>query len=142
MTLTMDINTSRYVKSPKEINGVKVVNNINEAVNALLNKTPIARFEYGESMKPILNDGEYGIVYPIDSLDDVKVGDAVLCEVDGYLMTHMVIVKSESNSKTPYFLIGSSHMQLYGWTNKIYGIVIGTDVFEEPRRFDEVEEIK
>lgn len=139
----MKLSTTKYVKSPKEINGVKVVNDITEAIDALLNKkTPIARFEYGESMKPILNDGEYCIVYPIDSLDDVKAGDAVLCNVNGYLMTHMVILKSESNHETPYFLIGSSRMEIYGWTNKIYGVAVGTNIIEEPLQFAEAEEIK
>lgn len=139
----MNINNIKYVKSPKEINGVEVVNDISKAIKTLHDKKiPIARFEYGESMKPILNDGEYCIVYPIDNLNDVKVGDAVLCDVNGYLMTHMVILKSESNYDTPYFLIGSSRMELYGWTNKIYGVAVGTNIFEEPLSFADAEELK
>lgn len=137
----MKINTC-YVKSPKEINGIKVVNDINDAVSALLNNVSIARFEYGNSMMPILKDGEYGIVHPIKHLEDVKIGDAVLCEVNGHLMTHMVMLKSSSNCETPYFLIGNTHMQFYGWTNKIYGVVVGTNILEKPIAFADVEEIK
>ena len=34
----MKLSTAKYVKSPKEINGVKVVNDIAEAIDVLLHK--------------------------------------------------------------------------------------------------------
>ena len=88
----MKIENTKYVKSPKHINGITVVNDIVEAVNELKKGNTIARFEYGDSMMPILKNGEYGIATPIQSLEDVSVGDAVVCEVNGHLMTHMVML--------------------------------------------------
>lgn len=126
---------AKKVKYPTKINGIRVVNDINDAIKELENKRTIARFEFGESMSPILKNGEYAIVTPIQNISDVKIGDAVLCEVNGYPMTHMVLMKSNSGSE-PFFLIGSSHFEIYGWTNKIYGIAHGTDVCEEEDFFE------
>lgn len=137
----MKIEKIKYVKSPKHINGITVVNDITEAVNELKNGNTIARFEYGDSMMPILKNGEYGIATPIQNLEDISIGDAVVCEVNGHLMTHMVMLISYSNHNTPYFLIGNTWMQFYGWTNKIYGVVKGTDICEEPIDFDKFEEV-
>lgn len=123
----------KYVKSPSTIrydgDNVKVVNDIEEAVKELEKGNEIARFEFGNSMHPILKDGEYGIVVPIN-IADVNVGDAVLCEVNGQLMTHMVMMVSDSACDGRYVLIGNTWMQFYGWTNKVYGGVIGTNIFE------------
>lgn len=117
------------IKNPKTIDNVKVVNDIHDAVKCVRNGEMVARFEWGTSMEPVLEHGEYGIITPID-VKDVNVGDAVLCEVNGFLMTHMVIIKSDSHKDTPQFLIGSTKFELYGWTDKIYGIVKGTKIFE------------
>lgn len=133
----------KIVKSPKTImyNGdkIKVVNDINEAVKELKKGKEIARFEFGDSMHPILKNGEYGVVVPID-IYEVNVGDAVLCEVNGQLMTHMVAMISESSYDGRYVLIGNTWMQFYGWTNKVYGGVIGTNVFEESIDIEEIKE--
>ena len=119
-----------FVKNPTMICNVEVVNDIIEAVERVQNGDTIARFEWGDSMQPILCHGEYGIISPIDP-NNVKVGDAVLCKVNGYLMTHMVVLKSNSaHGDKPYFLIGSTSYDIYGWTSDIYGIVKGTNVFE------------
>lgn len=126
----------KKVKNPSKINGIKVVNEIGEAIKALQENRAIARFEFGDSMHPILKNGEYAIITPIKDVDEVKIGDAVFCEVNGYPMTHMVLMKSNSaNGKL--FLIGSSRFEIYGWTNTIYGIAHGTDVCEEKDFFDE-----
>lgn len=135
----------KIVKSPKTItykgDEIKVVNDINEAVNELKKGNEIARFEFGDSMQPILKNGEYGVVVPIN-IDEVNIGDAVLCEVNGQLMTHMVMMISDSAYDGRYVLIGNTWMQFYGWTNKVYGGVIGTNVFEEPIDIEEINEIK
>ena len=137
-----NIEILKTVSSPKFINDVIVVNEIYEAVSYLKeNKKPIARFEFGDSMQPILKNGEYCIITPIESLNDVNVGDAVLCEVNGYLMTHMVISKSTASNRTPYFLIGDTNMNIYGWTNNIYGIAHGTSYIEKSEEYKTVEEI-
>lgn len=130
------INKETYVKSPEEILGVKVVNNAIEAFESLMNGETVARFEYGDSMMPMLKSGEYCILTPISSLNEVKEGDAVFCKVNGYLMTHMVIQKSQASADTTYFLIGDTNFNLYGWTSEIYAIAKGTNVLEEPVEFE------
>lgn len=139
------ISNEKYVKSPKHINGVKVVNDIQEAVEELKKGNTIARFEYGDSMSPILKSGEYCIIEPIkdiNGINNISVGDAVLCKVGEYLMTHMVMmISSYSNCDKPYYLIGNTWMQYYGWTDEIYGIAKGTNVIEEPIDLKSVEEI-
>lgn len=133
----------KYVKSPKYItfegDNIKVVNDINQAVEELKKGNEIARFEFGDSMHPVLKNGEYGVVVPI-SINDVNIGDAVLCEVNGYLMTHMVMMISDSAKDSRQVLIGNTHMQYYGWTDKVYGGVMGTNIIEM-NDFQEIEEI-
>lgn len=122
----------KYVKMPKFINGVRVINDIEEAVEWLKNGRTIARFEYGDSMYPLLESGEYCIIEPIKDLNKIEDGDTVLCEVGGRLMTHMVMMKSNTSKETPYFLIGTTSLYAYGWTNKIYGLCKGTNFLEMP----------
>ena len=133
----------KYVKSPSHItfegDEIKVVNDINQAVEELKKGNEIARFEFGDSMHPVLKNGEYGVVVPI-SINDVNIGDAVLCEVNGYLMTHMVMMVSDSAKDSRQVLIGNTHMQFYGWTDKVYGGVMGTNIIEM-NDFQEIEEI-
>ena len=139
------INTKiKFVKSPKfiEFEGdeIKVVNDIVEAVKELKKGNEIARFEFGNSMHPILKNGEYGVVIPID-INQVNIGDAVLCEVNGYLMTHMVVMSSDSAKDGRYVLIGDTSMNCYGWTNKVYGGVIGTNIIEMCDDIENAEEV-
>ena len=122
----------KFLNAPSEINGVKVYNDIFEALKHLKNNEQVARFEYGESMYPILKSGEYCILTPIKNLSDVNVGDAVFCNVNGYYMTHMVILKSESAYDKPKFLIGDTRFNFYGWTDEIFAKAKGTDKLEKP----------
>ena len=122
-----------FIDSPKVIEGVNVFNDEDEALEHLLNGEKVARFEYGDSMSPILESGQYCVLSPIKSLDEVNIGDAVFCRVNGYLMTHMVLMKSNSSSNTPKFLISSSGLSVYGWTDEIFAIAKGIDFFEKPR---------
>lgn len=135
------ITNVKIVNSPKTImykgEEIKVVNDINEAVKELKKGNEIARFEFGNSMYPILKSGEYGVVVPID-IYNVNIGDAVLCEVNGQLMTHMVMMVSDSACDGRYVLIGNTWMQFYGWTNKVYGGVIGTNILEIESNVEEV----
>lgn len=131
----------KFVKSPHFINDVNVVNDIEEAVEWLKMGRKVARFEFGDSMMPILKSGEYCLIEPLNDLNNVNIGDTVLCEVNGYLMTHMVIMKSNTAKDSPYFLIGSTSMYLYGWTNKIYGICKGTNVLEMHEDIEYAQEV-
>lgn len=131
----------KFVSKPSYIDGIRVVNDIEEAVECLKKGETIARFEWGESMMPLLNNGEYCTIEPVDDINDIEIGDAVLCEVNGVLMTHMVIIKSNANCNSPYFLIGSSYLHFYGWTNKIYGLCKGTNILEKPSFLEYAEEV-
>ena len=75
------VNTERYVKSPTEINGVRVVNNAGDALDALMDGETVARFEYGDSMMPMLKSGEYCILHPVTNPNKVNIGDAVFCNL-------------------------------------------------------------
>ena len=115
----------------KEINGVKIVNDEVEALSHILDGNQVARFEYGDSMSPILDNGEYAVLTPIQDYNDIQIGDAVFCEVNGVLMTHMVWLISDSSYGVKLFLIGSSQGNLYGWTNLVYAKAKGTKIFEK-----------
>lgn len=134
-----------YVSSPTHLNfqneKIKVVNDIYEAVEHLKRKEKIARYEFGNSMMPMLMSGEYCVIEPIKDIYEVNIGDTVLCDVGGHLMTHMVLMSSTTACDSPFFLIGTSSYGIYGWTNKIYGICNGTNVLEISKDVEEVEEI-
>ena len=133
------VDNVKYVKSPStiEVDGVKypVVNDIVNAVELLKQGISIARYEFGDSMSPVLVSGEYCVVEPIKELEginNIAIGDAVLCKVGDYLMTHMVMMISDSSCNGTQYLIGNTHMQFYGWTDTIYGIAKGTNILEMP----------
>ena len=125
---------NNIVNSPKVLGGVNVFNDEDEALEHLLNGEKVARFEYGNSMSPILESGQYCILTPIKSPNDVNIGDAVFCRLNGYLMTHMVLMKSNSAFDTPKFLIASSSLNVYGWTDEVYAIAKGIEFFEKPQQ--------
>lgn len=133
-----------FVDNPKDIGGVKVVQTEEEVLEALVKGETVARFEWGDSMKPILSNGEYAILTPIEKFlrDGGKIerGDAVFCEMttdDGqkYYMTHMVweISKSHKGDEL-WYKIGSSNSSVYGWTNKILAFAKGTEVIQRMTR--------
>lgn len=111
-------------KKLNKIYSFNIVQDIDEVINKLSNNECIARFEYGDSMTPILNNGEYAILMPIHSVkDDINVGDAVFCKVNEHWMTHMVWIK---NNDTNQCLIGSTNGTLYGWTDIIIAKAVRT----------------
>lgn len=136
------IEKQKFVKSPStiKVDGVEyqVINDINKAIEYLKSGVSIARFEYGDSMSPVLVSGEYCIVEPITDTDTISIGDAVLCKVGDSLMTHMVMMISDSAYNGTKFLIGNTWMQYYGWTDTIYGIAKGTNIIEIPQDIIEV----
>lgn len=108
----------KIVKNPEKLDGLRVVQNIDEVVKTLQSGETIARFEFGSSMMPIFRSGQYARLTRIHKCD-IKIGDAVFCCVNGYWMTHMVW---QYNSATGYALIGSTQMEMYGWTNEILAV--------------------
>ena len=110
-----------FVHYPEEINGIPVVQDPREVVERLAAGETIARFEYGDSMYPVLVSGEYAKLTPVTSLDEVKVGDAVCCNVMNNFMTHRVI-SEHTTPEGKCFQIGDTWGHIYGWTDIVYAI--------------------
>lgn len=100
--------------------GIRVVQDIDEVVKALDNGEMVCRYEFGDSMQPILVSGQYARLIPLRG-EIPNMGDAVFNCLDGHWNTHMVW---NVNKASGYCLIGDSHGHLYGWTNKILAVAI------------------
>lgn len=107
----------KVVENPQTLDGLRVIQEIDEVVNTLKQGECIARYERGDSMQPILVSGQYARLTPLRNKP--KNGDAVFCCVNGHWMTHMVWVSNEDSGQC---LIGSTSGQLYGWTNEILAL--------------------
>jgi len=121
------------VNFPKEINGVRVVQSTEEVVEALAKGETVCRYEWGDSMTPVLKNGEYANLTPIKDINEVQRGDAVFCKMpEGYYMTHMVweISRCGHNGR-PWFKIGSTGTSIYGWTQDVLAIATGTDHYQK-----------
>lgn len=119
---------------PTSIRGIEVVQDIKKAVAKVLKGTEIARFEFGSSMTPILFNGEFYRAKPIKDKSEVQIGDAVLCCVNGYYMTHMVL-EERGEGKDKEFLIASTNGATYGWTKRVYAIALPFGIEREEREF-------
>lgn len=114
------------VKNPQTLDGLKVVNNHQEMVEIISKGETIAHFEWGDSMSPILVDGQYCRL--VKTNETPQVGDAVFCCVNGQWMTHMVWVVNRHSGQC---FIGSTSGSLYGWTDEILAIAIPMPYIEE-----------
>lgn len=124
-----------------ELDGIRVVQDEEEAAKALANGETVCRFEYGDSMHPILRHGEYAKLTPVTDKSQVKRGDAVFCRMppfkgegmsEGYLMTHMVWEISDcGHDGELWFKIGSTSTSIYGWTKDILAIATGMNYADE-----------
>ena len=118
----------------QEITGtVMNATSLGEILGELSKGNNVARYEYGDSMMPLLQSGEYCILIPANKTT-IEVGDAVFCEVNGYVMTHMVMMISRIQGK-PMYLIGSPNYDewsgkftMYGWTSNVFAKAIGTKI--------------
>lgn len=118
---------------PSVIDGLPVVQDIEKAMHSLVDhKVPIARFEFGDSMRPILSSGQFCKITPIDNEEDIKIGDALFCEVNGYVGTHMVLLKSHIDEDKTWYLIGMTDMEPIGWTSNIFGIATAMNHYVRP----------
>lgn len=116
-----NMQASLKVDEFKEINGVEVVQDIEEAKLSVLNGKTVARYEFGDSLFPLVHSGEYLKLVPLAETEKIEPKDIVLCEVHGCLMAHMIYTATKFNNKEYYF-IASTHGTFYGWTprEKIY----------------------
>ena len=118
-------NIYKYDKIPTEIDGIEVVQEAFIAFEMLQDGQEVVRFEYGDSMLPFLESGQFCKLVPLKEGEEIEIGDIVFSIVHGTPNTHMVWAKKEFKGKT-WYLIGSSECRMIGWTNfvvaKAYGI--------------------
>lgn len=118
-----------------KIKGYKVVQDEYEAAQCLQKGETIARFEFGNSMYPILKNGEYAILHPIKKQDEIKCGTAVFCWMpfkgSGYYMTHLVTnIRHVPDTNITEYQISSTDGVIFGWTDKILAVAESTDIIE------------
>ena len=112
--------------SEGQIEGIPIVQNIADAISMLtVENKPIVRYEFGNSMMPILRSGQFCLIKPLQENEEINIGDSVFCNVDGYVGTHMVILKSATDRDNTWYLIGTSSMHVIGWTDVVYGKATG-----------------
>lgn len=126
----------RIVNEPREIDGIRVVQDSWEIKKALENKETVYHWEAGTSMQPLINHMEYCKIKPCVPVE-VKRGDAVFCVLEDeygheYPMVHQVWeISDASHNGELWFKIGSTMSTIFGWTNRVYGIAKGTNIYQE-----------
>lgn len=121
----------KIVEDPSIIDGLRVVQDSEEIAEAMKNGETVLHWELGDSMAPIINNAEYCKITPINSVDEIKRGDAVFCKVHDYYMVHQVIEISDSgHDGKKWFKIGSTNNSIYGWTQEVLGKAQGTNIFQ------------
>lgn len=126
----------KIVNEPKEIDGVRVVQDSWEIAEALKNGESVYHWEFGDSLTPLIRDKEYCLIKPCVPID-VKRGDCVFCILDDgmgheYPMVHQVWeISDASHTNELWFKIGSTMSTIFGWTKKVYGIAKGTNIYQE-----------
>jgi hypothetical protein len=78
---------------------------------------------HGNSMQGRIESGQLVTVAPVDK-KDIKVGDAVLCKVNGQEYLHLVYYIEENYADMPgrrRFQIGNAKGYINGWTEAVYG---------------------
>lgn len=126
----------KIVNNPIEIDGHRVVQMGEEIAKAMENGETVYHWELGDSMDPIIRNAEFCMISPVTNIDDIKVGDAVFCKISNgyggdYYMVHQVVCISNSgHDGKKWFKIGSTGDHIFGWTQDILGIAVGTDIFQ------------
>ena len=109
----------KFVEKPSQIDDVKVVSSYRDALIELKQGNPCCMFENGISMFPILFDREYCKLTPVEKpSEEIKVGDGVLCSVNGSMMIHRVTDIVHTENKGIWFQIGSTYGYIFGWTDE------------------------
>jgi len=85
------------------------------AIKALQEGKAVTIKPTGNSMKGKVESGSKVTVEPIP-LDEIEIGDIVLCKVKGRQYLHLVKAKDKGR-----FLIGNNRGYTNGWTSAIYG---------------------
>lgn len=72
----------------------------------------------GNSMDPLVKNGQEVTVSPITDDTKIEVDSIVLCKVAGRILLHKVLALGTSG-----FLIGSHKGSTNGWTRTLYGVL-------------------
>ena len=127
----------RTVNEPREIDGIKVVQDYEEIAKSLSNHEGVYHWEAGDSMTPLIRHMEYCKIVPCSPFD-VKRGDAVFCKMkdpasgNEYYMVHQVWEISDcGHDGRKWFKIGSTGTSVFGWSCEVLGKAYGTDIFQE-----------
>jgi len=109
----------KIVNEPREIDGMRIVQDSWEIAEALKNGETVLHWEAGTSMQPLINHMEYCKITPCVPID-VKRGDAVFCILDDgmgheYPMVHQVWEISDASHKNElWFKKGSTMTTNFG----------------------------
>lgn len=76
---------------------------------------------HGNSMTPRIYNGDLCRVSPC-KLEELEIGDVVLCHVSGNDYLHLITAKREDRVQ-----ISNNHGYVNGWTSKIYGKLISVE---------------
>ncbi len=129
------------VNSPKEINGLRVVQDGKEIMEALINGERVMHWESGFSMHPLLQNMEYCIIYPLKTPvlnKDFVLGKPVFCHfsyplreggVGDFYMVHRCTEIYDRDGEQ-YFRIEGTDGRQFGWTKDVYGYAKSTNIFE------------
>ena len=88
----------------------------------LLNGETIVIYGFGNSMTPILKNGQPVLVEPVSYQTKLKKDDIVFCKIGGYYYLHKILAVRNNTT----FQIGNNHGYVNGWIsrNQIFGLVI------------------
>jgi hypothetical protein len=130
----------QVVDNPKELEGLRVVQDGEEIYNAIINGESVMHWEAGNSMFPFLMHLEYCKISPIKK-EDVVAGMPVFCHfyyrneegnVADLYMVHRCteVVKRDGEY---YFRIDGTDNTHFGWTSDVYGVAESTNIFQDEK---------
>jgi recombinational DNA repair protein RecR len=137
----------KIVDNPKEINGLRVIQDPNEMEQALKNGESFYHWELGDSLSPLIRNAEYCLIKPC-LITEIKRGDCVFCIMEDrngnrYPMVHQVWeISDASYYEELWFKIGSTMSTIFGWTKEVYGIARGTNIFQDMSTLELIETAK
>lgn len=129
------------VDQPKEIDGLRVVQDGKEIYEALQKGETVMHWESGNSMFPLLMHMEYTKIHPAEK-KQVKTGDPVFCgfkykdREDGQIKTAYMVHRCTEvfvRNGEFYFKIEGTDGTVFGWTKDVYGIAESTNIFQDEK---------
>ena len=131
------------VNNPKELCGLRVVQDSKEIMEALKNGETVMHWESGYSMHPLLSHLEYCKIIPIEKANvigkDYFVGKPVFCHFkyrtnegvyEDFYMVHRCTEVYTRDDETYYRIDGTDGTH-FGWTKDVYGVAESTGVFQD-----------